>query len=435
MPRFKQAGHHFSPAGPGPDALAPSLTGSAADVGTDLTLGGLTHDMVKTSYEFSSKLKRRERTFRAAGGLFSKDKVAKSTGLLIDQINPSAGDRILDYGCGYGAVGVALADAAPDLDVQMIDSDIRAVRFAQKNVKANGAGGAHVVLDHTLDRFRNGHFNLVALNPPVDEGTETIFEMIERAQAKMRHGGQFFLVAKASRGARSYMKKLGEIIGPTKVVRRSGGYWVMRAERSPIRPPEAVDLERYEHTVESVLRGRKYRFQTRAGIFSRKDIDEGTRLLIETIEVRPRHSIIDVGCGYGPIGIVAAHLASVGRVVMVDCNARAVEYASQNIQSHHLNHARKNGKPRVEAVLGDRFDAVPGERFDRVLSNPPFHSGNDVLFPLVDEAYGHLRVHGRLYLVLMRYAGVRRHMHKMFGNVSVAADDGKYVVLMSERTF
>ena len=391
--------------------------------------------MVKTSYEFTSKLKRRDRTFRSAGGLFSKDKVAKSTALLVEQLNPAAGDRILDYGCGYGAVGVALADAAPDLDIQMVDSDIRAVRLSQGNVRANGASTAHVVLDHTLDRFRNGYFTLVALNPPVEEGTETIFEMIERAQPKMRHGGQFFLVAKSNRGARSYMRKLGEVIGPAKVVKRSGGYWVMRAERSPICPPEAVDLSLYDHTVEAVLRGRKYRFKTRAGIFSRKDVDDGTRLLIETIDVRPRHSIIDVGCGYGPIGIVAAHLASVGRVVMVDCNARAVEYASRNIQSHHLNHARKNGKPRVEAVLGDRFDAVPGERFDRVISNPPFHSGNDVLFPLVDEAYVHLRVHGRLYLVLMRYAGVKRHMQKIFGNVSVAADDGRYVVLMSERTF
>ncbi len=391
--------------------------------------------MVNTSYEFTQKLKKHQRTFRAAGGLFSKDKVAKSTSLLIEQINPSPGDHILDYGCGYGAVGVGVADAAPDLDIQMVDSDIRAVRFAQKNVKANGASNAHVVLDHTLDRFRNGYFSIVALNPPVEEGTETIFEMIESAQSKMRNGGQFFLVAKSNRGARSYMRKLSEIIGPAKVVRRSGGYWVMRAERSPICPSEAVDLSRYEHVVEAELRGRKYRFRTRAGIFSRKDIDEGTRLLIETIDVRPRHSIIDVGCGYGPIGIVAAHLASVGRVVMVDCNARAVDYASENIQSHHLNHARKNGKPRVEAVLGDRFDAVSGERFDRVISNPPFHAGNDVLFPLVDEAYGHLRIHGRLYLVLMRYAGVKRHMQKVFGNVSVAADDGRYVVLASERTY
>ncbi len=391
--------------------------------------------MVKTSYEIVSELRRRRRTFQSVGGLFSKDKIAKSTQLLVERINPKPGDRILDYGCGYGAVGISLADAAADVEVQMVDSDIRAVRVAQLNVRANGTTNAHVVLDHTLNRFPNGHFNIIALNPPVEEGTETIFDMIEQAQSKLRHGASFFLVAKVRRGAKSYMRKLTETIGPAKVLARSGGYWVMRAERSPIRPPDVVDLSVYDHEIEDVLRGRKYRFRTRAGIFSRKAIDEGTRLLIETMDVRPRHTVIDVGCGYGPLGIVAAHLASVGRVVMVDCDARAVDYAMENVKSHHLNHARKSGKPRVEAVLGDRFDAVRGERFDRVLSNPPFHAGNDVLFPLVDDAYRHLRVHGRIYLVLMRYTGVMKHMRNTFGNCQIAAESDKHVVLVSERTF
>lgn len=390
--------------------------------------------MTKTSYEITATLKHQVRTFQSAGGLFSRERIAESTRLLIEKIDPKPGDRILDYGCGYGAVGIALAGSAPGLEIQMVDSDIRAARLAQRNVRANAVHGAHVVLDHTLNRFRNGYFNIVALNPPIEEGTETIFEMIERAQPKLRHGAGFYLVAKVGRGAKSYMRKLNEIIGPAKVVTRSGGYWVMRAVRSPIAPPDAVDLSKYEHTVEALLRGRRYRFATRAGIFPRNCVDSGARLLLETVDVRPRHSVIDVWCGYGAIGIVAAHLASVGRIVMVDTNARAVEYAERNIRSHHLSHARKNGKPRVEAVLGDRFDAVPGERFDRVVSNPPPHTGNDVLFPLIEEAYTHLRVHGRLYLVLARYASARRYMRTVFGNCEIAADSGRHVVLVSERT-
>jgi 16S rRNA (guanine1207-N2)-methyltransferase len=388
--------------------------------------------MVKSSYEITAALKGRKRTFLSAGGLFSKDRIAKSTELLVGNIKPKAGDSILDYGCGYGAVGISLADSAARVQVRMVDSDIRAVRLAQKNVSANGVENARVVLDHTLDRFGNGSFDVVALNPPVDEGTETIFEMIDRAQPKLRHGASFFVVAKVKRGAKSYMRKLSETIGPSKVVARSGGYWVMRAERSPIRPVQEVNLSQYEHTVNAELRGRSYSFHTRAGVFSRKALDEGTRLLIQTMEARPRHSVIDVGCGYGPIGIAAAHLAPVGRVVLVDCSARAVHCAIENVRAHHLNHARKNGKPRVEVVLGDRFDPVPGERFDRVLSNPPFHAGHDILFPLVEEARRHLRVHGKLYLVLMRYVGVKKHMRQVFGNCEVVADSGKHVVLMSE---
>jgi len=389
--------------------------------------------MVKSFYEITSRLRHQDRTFRSVGGLFSKDRIAKSTRMLIDSVNVNPGDRILDYGCGYGALGIALADSAPGVDVRMVDSDIRAVRWAQENVRANGVGNAHIVLDHTLDRYSDGDFNVIALNPPIEDGTEAIFEMIDRARPKLRNGGSFYLVAKVRKGAKSYMRRLSETIGPAKVISKSGGYWLMRAERSPVRSPMPIDLSVYEHTVETLLRGRKYTFCTRAGIFSRKEMDDGTRLLIESMEIQPMNSVIDVGCGYGPIGIAAAHMASVGRVVMVDTNARAVECASRNIVAHHLHHARKNGKPRVEAIVSDRFDAVRGERFDRVVSNPPFHSGVDVLYPLVDEAYAHLRFHGRMYLVLMRYVGIRRHIEKVFGNCTVVADEGKHTVLTAER--
>ncbi len=389
--------------------------------------------MVKSSYEIKSRLRHQERTFRSVGGLFSKDRIARSTRILIDRINVNPGDRILDYGCGYGAVGIALADSAPGVDVCMVDSDIRAVRWAQENVRANGIRNAHIVLDHTLDRYSDGYFNVIALNPPVEEGTEAIFEMIDRALPKLRNGGGFYLVAKVTKGAKSYMRKLSETIGPAKVISKGGGYWLMRAERSPVRSPAPIDLSVYEHTVETRLRNRKYTFCTRAGIFSRKEMDDGTRLLIESVDILPMNSVIDVGCGYGPIGITAAHMASVGRVVMVDVNSRAVECANRNIESHHLHHARKNGKPRVEAVVSDRFDAVRGERFDRVVSNPPFHSGIDVLYPLVDQAYAHLRFHGKMFLVLMRHVGIKRHIEKVFGNCTVVAQEGKYTVLMAER--
>jgi len=389
--------------------------------------------MVKSSYEITSKLRNQERTFRAVGGLFSKDRIAKSTRILVDNIVVKPGEKILDYGCGYGAVGVALAGSAPDVEIRMVDSDIRAVRWAQENVRLNGVSGAHILLDHTLDRFADGYFNVIALNPPIEEGTEAIFEMIDRARPKLRNGGSFYVIAKVRKGAKSYMRHLTETIGPSKVIRKSGGYWLMRAERSPVRPAAMPDLSLYEHTVETTLRGRKYSFGTRAGVFSRKDMDDGTRLLIESVEIAPMNSVIDVGCGYGPIGIAAAHMASVGRVVMVDTNARAVECASKNIETHHLHHARKNNKPRVEAIVSDRFDGVRGERFDRVVSNPPFHAGVDVLYPLVDEAYAHLRFHGKMYLVLMRYVGIKRHIEKVFGNCTVVASEGKHTVLMAER--
>jgi len=390
--------------------------------------------MVKTSYEIVSELRSRKRVFQSTGGLPSKDRIAPATELLIEKVVLRDGDRVLDYGCGYGAVGIALADAAADLEVHMVDSDIRAVRFAQRNVRANGARNAHVVLDHTLNRFANGHFDIITISPPADASAEAVFEMVARAQPKLRHGAALYVGAKAARGAKSLMRKLIETVGPAKVVARANGDWVIRTERSPIIPPRDDDAPPRERLIEEELRARKYRFRAGAGLLPGGRLDPGTRLLIEAMELRPRHSVIDVGCGYGAVGIVAAHLASVGRKLMVDCDARAFECALANVRSHHLNHARKNGKPRVEVILGDRFDAVPGERFDRVLSCAPPHAGNDVLFPLVDDAYRHLRVHGRLYLAVVRYTAVRKHITRVFGNCRIAAESGRHVVLVAERT-
>ena len=278
--------------------------------------------MVKTSYEIVTELRSRTRVFQSTGGLPSKDRIAPATELLIEKVNLRQGDRVLDYGCGYGAVGIALADAAHGLEVHMVDSDIRAVRFAQRNARANEAKNVHVVLDHTLNRFANGYFDVIALSASPDATNDAVFEMIDRAQPKLRHGAMLYVGAKASRGAKALMRNLTDAIGPAKVVARANGDWLLRAERSPIIPAQDGGVPR-ERLIEEEIRGRKYRFHTGAGVFSHDRIDPGTRLLIETMEVRPAHSVIDVGCGYGAIGIVAAHLASVGRIVMVDCDARA----------------------------------------------------------------------------------------------------------------
>ena len=384
--------------------------------------------MVKSSYEITTKLRHRERTFRSVGGLFSKDRIAKSTRLLIDNVNVSPGDNILDYGCGYGAVGVALADIAPGIDIRMVDSDIRAVRWAQENVRANGVENAHIVLDHTLDRYSDGFFNIIAMNPPIEEGTEAIFEMIDRALPKLRNGGSFYLIAKVRKGAKSYMRKLSETIGPAKVIRKSGGYWLMRAERSPVRSPVPADLSVYEHTVETRLRGRKYTFCTRAGIFSRKEMDDGTLLLIESVDVMPMNSVIDVGCGYGPIGLLMARMAPQGRTLLVDKDFVAVDYANRNARANDLDNAR--------AQLSNGFDQVdPALRFDVIASNLPAKVGKELLTLYLHDALARLRPGGRLYLVTITGLRqfIKRNLEEVFGNYKKLKQGRAYTVALAEK--
>src|SRR4051812_3520224 len=114
------------------------------------------------------------------------------------------------------------------------------------------------------------------------------------------------------------------------------------------------------------LRGFDLRLATQPGVFSDDAVDPGTRLLVEAIHVSPTARVLDLGCGYGPIGIVAAKLATKGEVVLVDSDIRATRLAQRNLEL--------NGVTNATVVLGDgTHDLPPKQKFHVIVSNPPTH--------------------------------------------------------------
>src|SRR3989442_15400111 len=111
------------------------------------------------------------------------------------------------------------------------------------------------------------------------------------------------------------------------------------------------------------LRGREWTFLSDRGVFARGGVDAGTRLLVETMRIAPADHILDIGCGYGPVGLVAASLAPDGQAVLVDVNERAGMLAAQN--------ARLNGLPNVEGLQGGGSWPVAGRFFDPACHSPP----------------------------------------------------------------
>src|SRR5207249_194752 len=120
----------------------------------------------------------------------------------------------------------------------------------------------------------------------------------------------------------------------------------------------------------------------------------------------------DIGCGYGPVGLVAASLAPQGRAVLIDVNARAVELAAQN--------AQLNGLGNVEVLQGDGCGPVAGRLFDTAVTNPPIRTGKATLRRLVRDIWQHLRPGGRFYFVARTAQGARtlaRDVTEVFGTV------------------
>lgn len=181
-------------------------------------------------------------------------------------------------------------------------------------------------------------------------------------------------------------------------------------------------------SIDTELRGKRLRFTSDAGVFSKGDIDHGSRVLIEAMEIPADAQVLDVGCGYGPIGISAAHLASKGHVTMIDINSRAVELAREN--------AQHNGIRNVTVMESDVLSAVQGQTFDVILTNPPIRAGKAVVHEIFEQACGHLNEGGCLWVVIQKKQGAPSAVAKLESLFSVVEEVGKdkgYRILKAQK--
>ena len=172
------------------------------------------------------------------------------------------------------------------------------------------------------------------------------------------------------------------------------------------------------------LRGVTVEFYTQPGLFSYKEVDEGTRMLVESAVVpKEDATILDLGCGYGVIGIVLAKAYPRARVYMVDVNPVAVELAKLN--------AKHNGvADRVTVLQGDLYEPVKDLKFDLIITNPPLAAGMKTVLRIVEKAPSHLNPRGSLQLVLRKgVETVRKAMEKAFLRVETLARKKGYTVL------
>ncbi len=191
---------------------------------------------------------------------------------------------------------------------------------------------------------------------------------------------------------------------------------------------EQVDQLRRDIRFDAEFGGRTLTLHSTWGLFSPREVDEGTRLLLDRVEVASDADCLDLGCGYGPIGLSLAALAPQGHTLLVDKDFVAVSYANAN--------ARRNGLGNAKAILSNGFDQVPKDlRFDVIASNIPAKVGKELLAILLHDARDHLKPGGRLYVVTIN--GLRefmkRNLNEVFGNYDKLKQGSHYTVAQSER--
>ena len=164
-------------------------------------------------------------------------------------------------------------------------------------------------------------------------------------------------------------------------------------------------------------------FQTDAGVFSRGEVDTGTRLLLEALPEEMHGDILDLGCGWGVIGISIARKWPETTVTLADVNTRALRLSAEN--------AERN-RAEVICAESDGLAAFKGKTFDAVVTNPPIRAGKQVIYRMFADAAACLKPEGALYLVIRKQQGAEsciRYLQTIFSRVEKLDRSGGFWVL------
>lgn len=187
--------------------------------------------------------------------------------------------------------------------------------------------------------------------------------------------------------------------------------------------PQAEHDERL-HVIQ--ILGEPYTFWTDTGVFSKEGLDDGTRILLESLpELSGR--VLDLGCGWGPIGISLAKKNPQAELLLTDINERAVALAKKNITENRISNAT--------VFCGDGLEAVTGQ-FDAIVTNPPIRTGKAVLYPLFAQCMDRLTPNGAFYMVIRKQQGAPsavKYLETIATQVERIAREKSYWVLRCRK--
>lgn len=173
------------------------------------------------------------------------------------------------------------------------------------------------------------------------------------------------------------------------------------------------------------IKGVTLNFETNEEVFSPSGVDRGTLAMLSQVEFKPEDKVLDLGCGYGIVGILASKLIGSEHVVMCDISEKAVETSKSN--------GFLNGLDQLNVYVSDGLNAITESGFTKILSNPPYHVDFSVPKNFIEKGYKKLEVGGTMYMVTKRLDWYKNKLTAIFGGVKVLEIDGYYVFIAEKR--
>jgi 16S rRNA (guanine1207-N2)-methyltransferase len=361
-------------------------------------------------------------------GLPDWDLASAPLKLLADHASLGQTDSVLLYGCHQGVLGAYFARILPKTHLIITDINSTALEVSRLTLEANHTLNVNILTDVDIPEELNGKIDVVLIQIP--KGRQLSRRWLVQAYNALAVGGNLYLAGSNKAGIQSVIKDTQGLYGSGKILAYKKGnrvaHFTKKASHEP--GPDWADAPGITpHTWVKFfisLSNQTFQIHSLPGVFSYDHLDEGTEMLLRISKIPPDAKVLDVGCGYGIIGLFAAANGA-GLVHLTDNNLLAVAACRETLDQNHITNA--------QVFAGDLLDPIASNKYDLILSNPPFHTGHAVDYQItqamIGQSFQALNPGGQLIIVANRFIRYDRLIQYIFGNNTILAESGKFHVL------
>lgn len=189
-----------------------------------------------------------------------------------------------------------------------------------------------------------------------------------------------------------------------------------------------ASLQSKKRSLDLYLNDQKLTFISDTGVFSNNQIDYGSYTFLKTLLKEQKVvSLLDVGCGYGILGITLRYFGLCQEADLIDINEKAVMLSNENINNYHLDN--------ISCFVSNGFEKIT-KKYDYIVINPPIRAGKEIIYKMFDDSLNHLNDNGNLYIVIKKDLGgpsAIKHLKELFKNVEIINKDRGYWIIKSSN--
>jgi len=340
--------------------------------------------------------------------------------------------RILIARDEQGILATYIASQLEHGQIDLFDYDLIQLRHAEKTIQNSQISNVNVLFDPFFKDYKKAFYNLVIIYQP--KGRSLTRKMLLEALFTLKEGGSLYVTGSNKSGIRSTVRDAHQLFGNSKILGYKKGNIIVKFNKlgKSIELPDWASLPGIAlgtwYKFDQEWDGQKYRFFTLPGVFSFRHLDDGTRFLLKSLPEVTNQKILDIGCGYGVIGVIT-YKKGARFVCFVDNNLLAIECTKKNMQQIDQN----NYRVIASNVLSD----INEYDFDLAISNPPFHRNLETNYSIardiIHQSRQHLRDGGQLIIVANLFLKYDEILREQFNSVERINQNNKFHVLLATK--